>query len=95
MLNKLDKELEARRFDFVWYVDDHHYGRKQTGIGNRQAAERVMKSVTRYIENKLGLKVNDEKGKVDKLKGLKYLGFKFCYDPFAKGYKAISHTKAV
>ncbi len=47
-----------------------------------------MKSITRFIEEKLGLKVNAEKSRVDKPKGIKYLGFGFYYDSFAKGYKA-------
>ena len=56
MLNELDKELEARGLDFVRYADD-----LIIMVGSRQAADRVMKSVTRFIEEKLGLKVNAEK----------------------------------
>ena len=70
MLNELDKELEARGLDFVRYADD-----LIIMVGSRQAADRVMKSVTRFIEEKLGLKVNAEKSRVDKPKGIKYLGF--------------------
>ena len=90
MLNELDKELEARRLDFVRYADD-----LIIMVGSRQAADRVMKSVTRFIEEKLGLKVNAEKSKVDKPKGIKYLGFGFYFDSFAKAYKAKPHPKAV
>ncbi len=54
-----------------------------------------MRSVTRYIEERLGLRVNAEKSKVDKPKGIKYLGFGFYYDTFAKGYKARPHPKGV
>ncbi len=54
-----------------------------------------MKSITRFIEEKLGLKVNAEKSRVDKPKGIKYLGFGFYYDSFAKGYKARPHSKTV
>ena len=54
-----------------------------------------MKSVTRFIEEKLGLKVNAEKSKVDKPKGIKYLGFGFYFDSFARRYKARPHPKAV
>lgn len=64
-------------------------------VGSRQAADRVMKSVTRFIEEKLGLKVNAGKSKVDKPKGIKYLGFGFYFDSFAKAYKARPHAKAV
>ena len=90
MLNELDKELEARGLDFVRYADD-----LIIMVGSRQAADRVMKSVTRFIEEKLGLKVNAEKSKVDKPKGIKYLGFGFYFDSFAKAYKAKPHPKAV
>ncbi len=90
MLNELDKELEARGLDFVRYADD-----LIIMVGSRQAAERVMKSVTRFIEEKLGLKANAEKSRADKPKGIKYLGFGFYFDSFAKGYKARPHPKAV
>lgn len=90
MLNELDKELEARGLDFVRYADD-----LIIMDGSRQAADRVMKSVTRFIEEKLGLEVNAEKSKVDKPKGIKYLGFGFYFDSFAKVYKAKPHPKAV
>ena len=90
MLNELDKELEARGLDFVRYADD-----LIIMVGSRQAADRVMKSVTRFIEEKLGLEVNAEKRKVDKPKGIKYLGFGFYFDSFAKVYKAKPHPKAV
>ena len=90
MLNELDKELEARGLDFVRYADD-----LIIMVGSKKAAERVMKSVSRYIEEKLGLKVNAEKSKVDKPQGIKYLGFGFYYDRYAKGYKARPHPKAV
>ena len=90
MLNELDKELEARGLDFVRYADDCIIM-----VGSRQAAERVMKSVTRFIEEKLGLKVNASKSKIDRPKGIKYLGFGFYYDSFAKEYRAKPHIKAV
>lgn len=90
MLNELDKEMEAREVDFVRYADDCIIM-----VGSRQAAERVMKSITRYIEEKLGLKVNASKSKIDKPKGIKYLGFGFYYDSFDKEYRAKPHAKSV
>ena len=90
MLNELDKELEARGLNFVRYADD-----LIIMGGSEMAAERVMKSVTKFIEEKLGLEVNAEKSKVDKPKGIKYLGFGFYYDSFAKMYKARPHPKSV
>lgn len=85
MLNELDRGL-----DFDRYADD-----VIIMVGSKQAADRVMKSMTRFIEEKLGLKVNAEKSKVDKPGGIKYLGFGFYYDTFAKSYKAKPHAKAV
>ena len=76
--------------DFVRYADD-----LIIMVGSRQAADRVMKSITRFIEEKLGLAVNAEKSKVDKPKGIKYLGFGFYFDSFAKAYKARPHVKSV
>lgn len=90
MLNELDKEMEARGLDFVRYADDCIIM-----VGSRQAAERVMRSITRYIEEKLGLKVNTSKSKIDKPKGIKYLSFGFYYDSFAKEYRAKPHARSV
>jgi RNA-directed DNA polymerase len=90
MLNELDQELEARKLNFVRYADDCIIL-----VRSRMAAERVMKSITFFIENKLGLKVNAEKSKIDRPGGIKYLGFGFYYDSFAKQYKAKPHAKVV
>ena len=72
MLNELDKELEARGLKFVRYADDC-----VITVKSRAAANRVMKSVTKWIERKLGLKVNAKKTKVTRPTKLKYLGFSF------------------
>ena len=52
------------------------------------SANRVMRNISRFIEEKLGLKVNMTKSKVDKPNGLKYLGFGFYFDLRAQQYKA-------
>ena len=44
------------------------------------SANRVMRNISRFIEEKLGLKVNMTKSKVDRPSGLKYLGFGFYFD---------------
>jgi RNA-directed DNA polymerase len=90
MLNELDKEMEQRSLDFVRYADDCIIM-----VGSELAANRVMKSISKFIEKILGLKVNVSKSKVDKPKGIKYLGFGFYYDSFAKQYKAKPHAKSV
>lgn len=90
MLNEMDKEMEQRGLNFVRYADDCIIM-----VGSELAANRVMKSISKFIEEKLGLKVNVSKSKVDKPKGIKYLGFGFYYDSFAKQYKAKPHAKSV
>lgn len=72
MLNELDKELEARGLHFVRYADDC-----VIAVGSSAAANRVMHTITGWIERKLGLKVNMTKTKVTKPTKLKYLGFGF------------------
>ena len=48
-------------------------------IGSSKAADRVMLNVSKFIEKKLGLKVNMPKSKVSKPNDIKYLGFDFFY----------------
>ena len=72
MLNELDKELETRGLHFVRYADDC-----VIAVGSSAAANRVMHTITKWIERKLGLKVNATKTKVTKPSNLKYLGFGF------------------
>ncbi len=59
------------------------------------SAKRVMISISRYIEEKLGLKVNITKSKVDRPSGIKYLGFGFCFDTRAHQFMAKPHEKSV
>ena len=89
MLNELDKELEARGVRFVRYADDCIIM-----VGSELAANRVMASITRFIEQKLMLKVNAKKSKIARPKDIRYLGFGFYYDTLAKEYRARPHTKA-
>ena len=72
MLNLLDKELETRNLRFTRYADD-----TIILVKSEKAANRVMTSITKFIENKLKLKVNVTKTKVCQPKNLKYLGFGF------------------
>lgn len=90
MLNELDKELEARGLHFVRYADDCIIL-----VHSTKAADRVMANVSKFIENKLGLKVNMTKSKVSKPNEIKYLGFGFYKDMFSMTYKAKPHTKSV
>ena len=72
MLNELDKELEKRDLRFVRYADDC-----LIMVKSEKAANRVMQSITKFIENKLGLIVNAEKSKIARPNQIKYLGFGF------------------
>ena len=72
MLNELDKELETRGLNFVRYADDCIIL-----VRSEKAANRVLTSITKFIEKKLGLKVNAEKSKVTRPTQTKYLGFSF------------------
>ena len=72
MLNLLDKELEARNLRFTRYADD-----TIILVKSEKAANRVMASITKFIENKLKLKVNMTRTKVCTPWDLKYLGFGF------------------
>ena len=88
MLNELDKELEARGLHFVRYADDC-----VIAVGSSAAANRVMHTTTKWIEKKLGLKVNATKTKVTTPSKLKYLGFGFWKD--AEGWKARPHKDSI
>ena len=90
MLNELDKEMEQRGLNFVRYADDCIIM-----VGSEMSAKRVMRNLTKFIEEKLGLKVNMTKSKVDRPGGLKYLGFGFYFDIKAHQFKAKPHAKSV
>ena len=90
MLNELDKELEARGLHFVRYADDC-----VIAVGSSAAANRVMHTVTKWIEKKLGLKVNMTKTKVTRPNKLKYLGFGFWKDSKDGQWKARPHQDSV
>lgn len=89
MLNELDKELEARGLHFVRYADDCNIF-----VGSEKAANRVMESVTRFIEKKLGLTVNAEKSKVCRPQKLKFLGYGYYVNSKGK-YRPKPHLKSI
>jgi RNA-directed DNA polymerase len=71
LLDDLDKELEARGHKFVRYADD-----VAIFVKSKRAGERVLASVSRYLERKLKVKVNASKSKVGPVKDSSVLGFK-------------------
>lgn len=90
MLNELDRELERRGLHFVRYADDC-----VITVGSSAAANRVMATVTKWIEKKLGLKVNATKSKVTTPMNLKYLGFGFWKDSSNGKWKARPHRDSI
>jgi len=89
MLNELDKELEARGLHFVRYADDCNIF-----VSSRKAAERVMKSITDFIERKLGLKVNATKSQIGRPGKIKFLGFGYFVDNNKK-WQAKPHKSSI
>ena len=71
-LNKFDKELESRGLNFVRYADDANIL-----VKSELSANRVMKSVTSWLERKLFLKVSATKTKVVRPNDSNFLGFTF------------------
>ncbi len=70
LLDRLDKELERRGHRFARFADDCNiYVRSQ------RAGARVMNSVSRYLREKLKLKVNEQKSAVAKPRERSFLGF--------------------
>ena len=79
-LDKFDKELEERGLRFVRYADDC-----DIFVKSEMSANRVMKSVTSWLERKLFLKVSATKTKVVKPTNSNFLGFTFWKD--SNGWK--------
>ena len=71
-LDKFDKELESRGLHFVRYADDCNIF-----VKSEMAANRVMKSVTSWLERKLFLKVSATKTKVVRPSDSNFLGFTY------------------
>jgi len=72
MLDDLDKELEKRGHSFCRYADDCNIY-----VGSQQGGERVMDSITGFLEEKLKLKVNRDKSAVARPWTRVFLGYSF------------------
>ena len=72
ILDNLDRELEKRGHKFCRYADDCNIY-----VRTRRAGERVMESVTKFISEKLELKVNKDKSAVAHVMRRKFLGYTF------------------
>ncbi len=76
VLDELDRELERRGHRFVRYADDSNIY-----VRSERAGQRVMESITRFITQRLKLKVNDKKSAVARPQERKFLGFSFTDGP--------------
>lgn len=72
VLDELDMELSKRGHQYVRYADDI-----VILVGSQRAAERVKKSITNFIEDKLKLRVNRTKSRICRPLDLNYLGHRF------------------
>jgi len=72
VLDLLDKELERRGHKFARWADDF-----VILVHSQRAGERVLASITRFIERRLKLKVNEQKSRVGPTSRCKFLGFSF------------------
>jgi RNA-directed DNA polymerase len=70
LLDDLDKELERRGHAFCRYADDCNIY-----VQSRRAGERVLRSVTRFLEKRLKLKINQDKSAVGRPWNRKFLGY--------------------
>jgi RNA-directed DNA polymerase len=79
VLDELDRELEHRGHRYVRYADDCNIY-----VRSERAGHRVMKSITRFITQRLKLKVNEAKSAVARPQERKFLGFSFTSGPEIK-----------
>jgi RNA-directed DNA polymerase len=70
LLDDLDKELERRGHRFCRYADDCNIY-----VKSKAAGERVMESITSFLEKRLRLQVNEEKSAVGRPWERKFLGY--------------------
>ena len=82
VLDELDQELERRGLSFCRFADDCNIF-----VRSHKAADRVMGSITQFIEKKLKLKVNQDKSQVATSDRVKLLGF-----TIVDGNIAIAHA---
>lgn len=88
VLDELDKELEKRGLTFARFADDCNIF-----LRSRKAAERVMKSISKFIESRLKLDINHDKSKVARANQVKFLGMTIIKGTIAISKKALQAAK--
>ena len=89
LLDDLDKELERRGHRFARYADD-----LIILVKSRRAGERVMESISRFLERKLKVRVNRDKSRVVKAEESSFLGFTFTRKRLTVSEKSITRFKS-
>ena len=89
VLDELDKELERRGLEFCRFADDCNLF-----VKTPKAAERVMASVSGFIEQRLKLAVNQEKSQVARSDRVKFLGMTIVGATIAISHKALQTAMA-
>jgi RNA-directed DNA polymerase len=79
LLDELDKELERRGHRFCRYADDCNIY-----VRSKRSAERVMATLSRYLQERLRLKVNREKSAVERPWNRKFLGYSMTWDRYPR-----------
>jgi group II intron reverse transcriptase/maturase len=87
VLDELDKELESRGLEFCRFADDCNIF-----VKTQKAADRVMESISKFIEKRLKLLVNREKSKVARSSAVKFLGMTIIEGTIAISVKSINRA---
>jgi RNA-directed DNA polymerase len=88
LLDDLDKELEKRGHKFCRYADD-----LIILVRSKRAGERVMESISRFLEKKLKVQVNRDKSKVVRAERSTFLGFTFTNNRLTVSDKSLTKCK--
>jgi len=88
MLDPLDKELERRGHRFARYADDF-----TILVSSQRAGERVLHSISQFLQNRLKLVVNTTKSHVVKAKDCQFLGFTFGFGRIQWHHSSLQNFK--
>ncbi len=87
-LDKLDRELSRRGIRFIRYADDI-----TLFLRDKKSAEKICQNISKFIEDKLLLKVNQKKTMIATPSGINLLGFQFYIDK--QEYKSCIPDKSI
>jgi len=90
VLDELDRELARRGHRFVRYADD-----AKVYVRSERAGQRVMASLARFIEERLRLKINQEKSAVARPEERHFLGFRLRLDPRSGAVEVLLSTRTM